>query len=203
MRARARAIAKAGGSLEQALAAGLPKLVEVLVVGSAGARSAEAGRPQILRYFRPRLDRSRQCAARLRGRGRYPDDQLPQRGRNGACRDGIALAIRRTLRGGHVDRAGCDAGLCWLARRRIERRRRLSHLRRRNDLRRRLQHAAGAEGGAGPVRPHDGRHGPILRASHAGRAYATRCAAAVCASIILIVQGRSTFCCRSTRSPQR
>ena len=74
-------------------------------VGSAGARSAEAGRAQILRYFRPWLDRSRQCAARLRGRGRHPDDQLPQRGRNGACRDGLALAIRRTLRGGHVDRA--------------------------------------------------------------------------------------------------
>ncbi len=64
------------------------------------------------------------------------------------------------------------------------------------------QHAAGAEGGAGPVRPDDGDHGPLLRAAHAARRCATRCAAVRSPSTIPIARGRSTCCCRSTPSPR-
>ena len=200
MRTRARAIRAAGG-IDAALAGGaLPKLVDTTLSEAPGARPAQAGRAQISRDLRPRLDRSRRGAAHLRGGRRHPHLQLPQRGGDGACRHRAALAVRRDPRGRDLDRPGRDAGLRRLAGRRLERRRRLSHLRRRDDLRRRLQHAAGAEGGAGPVRPDDGHHGPLLRAAHAGSACATRCAAARSRSTIPIAPGRSICCCRSTRS---
>ena len=175
-RARARAIAKAGG-LAAAMADGSAAEADRLhAVGGAGARPAEAGRRQVFRHLRPRLDRSRRRVARLRGGGRHPHRQLPQRGRDGACRHRAALAIRRRLRGGDLDRSRRFAGDGRFAGGGLERRRRLSYLRRRDDLRRRLQHAAGAEGGAEPVRPHDRGHGPVLCAAHAGSD--PRCAAA-------------------------
>ena len=171
-------------------------------VGRPGARPAQAGRAQVSRHLRPRLDRPRRGAAHLRGGGRHPHLQLPQRGGDGARRHRAALAVRRDPRGRHLDRPGRAAGLRRLAGGGLERRRRLSHLRRRDDLRRRLQHAAGAEGGAGPVRPDDGHHGPLLRAAHARRRCATRCAAARSPSTIPTAPGRSICCCRSTRSPR-
>ena len=74
------------------------------------------------------------------------------------CRNEVEMAHAATAlrwqygelsRGRDLDRARRHAGFRRLARGGLERRRRLSHLRRRDDLRRRLQHAAGAEGGAG------------------------------------------------------
>jgi tripartite-type tricarboxylate transporter receptor subunit TctC len=60
----------------------------------AGARPPQAGRAQVPRDLRPRLDRARRDAAHLRGGGRHPHVQLPQRSRHGACGDRAALAVR-------------------------------------------------------------------------------------------------------------
>ncbi len=169
MRTRARAIRAAGG-IDAAVAGGtLPKLVDTTLSEGLVLGLLKQGVSQVSRHLRPRLDRSRRGAAHLRGGGRHPHVQLPQRGGHGARRHGAALAVRRDSSGRDLDRPGRDAGHGRRAGCRLERRRRLPHLRRRDDLRRRLQHAAGAEGGAGPVRADDGHHGPFLRAAYAGR----------------------------------
>ena len=167
MRTRARAIRTAGG-IDAAVAGGaLPKLVDTTLSEGLVLGLLKQGVSKYLGDLRTRFHRLRRGAAHLRGRGRDPHLQLPQRGGHGARRHDAPLAVRRDSSGGDLDRPGRDAGHGRLAGRRIERRRRLSHLRRRDDLRRRLQHAAGAEGGAGPVRADDGDHGPLLRAAHA------------------------------------
>ena len=118
-RARARAIAKAG-ALEHAFAAGLPKLIEcslseALVLGLL--------RQGVRKYFAIFGHGSTDLGNVLRI---YEEEGLT---RTINCRNDIALAVRRDLRGGDVDWAGRHAGLCRLAGGCIEWRRCLSHLR--------------------------------------------------------------------------
>src|SRR6188474_3027835 len=119
MRTRAGAI-RAAGSLERALDKGLQKVIEVTLSEALVLGLLKQG---VRKYFAIFGHGSTDLGNVLR----IYEQEGATRTIN--CRNEVELAIRRTLRGGDVDRPRCHAGLCRFARRRIERHRRLSHLR--------------------------------------------------------------------------
>jgi TctA family transporter len=125
----------------------------------------QQGVSKYLGDLRPRLDRSLGEVLRV-----YTEAGVTCAGRGGRTTSATRWRWRTppprwpgsmagALRGRHLDRPRRPAGVGRLAGRRLQRRRRLSHLRRRDDLRRRLQHAADPQAGAAALRPDDGADG--------------------------------------------
>ena len=166
MRTRARAIAGAGG-LEPALASGaLPKLIDTTFSEALVLGLLKQGVRKYLAIFG---HGSTDLGEVLRV---YEEEGVT---RTFNCRNEVAMAHAATaLRWQYGETPAVVTSIgpgamqafagAWPRRRTG---RRVAHLRRRDDVRRRLQHAAGAEGGAGPVRPDDGDPRPLLRTAHA------------------------------------